>query len=72
MGGPELERFLAAEGRAYRVERWLLRSEREEVRVAERYRMEGRGAAGPLAAEGQRTLTLHLSGQKLFFSPGLM
>jgi hypothetical protein len=80
LGGPELERFLAAEGRTYRVARWRLRSERAEVRVAEDYRMawqtaggqEGREAAGPREAAGLRTLTLHLSGQKLFFSPGLM
>jgi hypothetical protein len=69
---PALERLLRVEGRTYRVDAWLLRSERDEVTVAERYRLTGRLPGEPVAEEGLRNLSLSPSGEKLYFSPGLM
>ncbi len=69
---PALDRLLQMEGRRYEVEAWLLRSERGEVAVAERYSVTGRLPGGPVAEQGLRNLTLRPVGQKLFFSPGLM
>lgn len=59
--------------RSYRAEAWLLRSERDRVEVAERYRLQGSLPERPVDEKGLRNLTLvPAQGEGLLFSPPLM
>ncbi|HLT28498.1 MAG TPA: hypothetical protein VK013_00520 [Myxococcaceae bacterium] len=73
----ELSRMRALQAladRRYDVEAWLLRSERDRVEVAERYRVRGTLPERPVDEKGLRNLTLVPSadGEGLLFSPPLM
>lgn len=59
--------------RRFDVETWLLRSERDRVEVAERYRVRGTLPERPVDEKGMRNLTLvPTEGEGLLFSPPLM
>lgn len=59
--------------RRYDAEAWLLRSERDRVDVAERYRLRGELPERPVDEKGLRNLTLvPVEGEGLLFSPPLM
>ena len=67
-----LAQVLAVGERAYRVEAWYLRLERDAATVGERWRLTGVGPAGPVDQRGERRLRLERRGEEFFFSPGLM
>jgi hypothetical protein len=67
-----LAQVLAVQGRAYRVEAWFVRLERDEVTVGERWRLQGQGPEGAVDRRGERRLLLKRSGEEFFFSPGVM
>ncbi|HET9450505.1 MAG TPA: hypothetical protein VFO83_06465 [Aggregicoccus sp.] len=74
-GGPAAEalaQVLAVGERAYRVEAWYLRLERDEATVGERWRLTGTGPGGRVDLRGERRLRLQRRGEEFFFSPGLM
>jgi hypothetical protein len=67
-----LRQVLAVGERAYRVEAWYLRLERDEATVGERWRLTGTGPSGRVELRGERRLRLQRRGEEFFFSPGLM
>lgn len=64
--------LLSLKERRVRSERWLLRSERDRVEVAEDYRIDGVLPERPVHEKGMRNLTLVPSDAGLQFSPPLM
>jgi hypothetical protein len=71
--GPDAVRLLAMKQRHYRVRAWYIRSERDEVTVAEDYTLEGQLPERPVSDEGTRRLTLESrNGRDFLFPAGFM
>lgn len=68
----EVQDLLTLQRRRYEVRSWILRSEREEVLVAEHFRLTGDGREAPVDRLGLRNLRLVPENGNLTFSPGVM
>lgn len=68
----EIREIFALKGRRYLSKAWVLRSERDQVQVAEHYRVIGDAPDRPVDRKALRNLTLVPRGAALLFSPGLM
>ncbi len=65
----ETARFSAMTRRVYRSDAWYIRSEREEVEVAEDYRLTGDTPDRPIDEKATKRLTLHEDRLGRFFFP---
>ncbi|ATB46456.1 hypothetical protein [Corallococcus macrosporus] len=71
-GGPEWARLRQVRARAYQVEAWYVRLERDDAVVTEHWRLRGALPAKPVDTRGERRLLLSFSGDEFLFSPSLM
>lgn len=69
---PELQRILALRARSFRAERWLIRSERDEVVVTEESRLVAETPDRPVDEKHTRRLLLTEDGGEFSFAAGLM
>jgi len=72
LGDPRLRTLLSVSHRRYQVKAWYLRTERDQVRVTEEYRLEGDTPDRPVDEEGRRSLVLVREGDRLVFDGALM
>jgi hypothetical protein len=71
VGEPELETILALKLRRYRAGAWLLRLERDEAVVTERWHLQGDLPSRPVDQRGERRLNLRRHGEEFLFSAAL-
>ncbi len=69
---PEFNALRALQRRAYQVDSWHIRVEREGAQITERFRLTGSLPDRPVDRRGERSLTLNLQSGQFFFSGELM